>query len=293
MKSKFVVLVVGLMLSGCISGLNTSTGSKTTSYVGEDGKVNRQVVEDVSLSDVAEHYKAVKGVVDAVGTATAAQASSIASMANDSAKKAESSEAAGLYKAIGMFSIAQLRPNYAAPLAALGKRPMGIIEGGVEILKFGVGAAVGISQAKYAKETIAIVADKAGTSIVSSISGDNNNSSVTNKDTKVSTQTHNNTIGDNSPATTNNSQQALGCPTGDCGDDEGEFKEFECKTNADCAGDENGSICNEEHQCVEPEEQMCTGPRGTVPVDHIGPDGEPWVTPLCSCGSFQAGHCDV
>ena len=287
---------MGLSLSGCISGLNTSTGSKTTSFVNDKGQVTRQVVEDVSLSDVSEHYKAVKGVVDAVGTATAAQANSIASMANASAKSAESSEAAGLCWAIGMFSIAQLRPNYAAPLAALGKRPMGIIEGVVDITKFGVGAAVGISQAKYLKETIGLVADKAGTSIVSSISGDGNKSDITNKDTKVSTQTHNNTLGDNSPATTINKQNATGCADGTCGKDGTKENEdpstWECTVNTDCEGNEAGPVCID-HKCTEEALPECTGPRGTVPGHHIAPDGDLWVSETCSCGSYQDGRCDI
>jgi len=291
------VLVTLIMLSGC-SQFKVPTGQTEDVLLGKDGKPFKVTTTQIPLGDSQFYHTQTQQIVArAAAAADQTKATSIADITKYTMEHAGTQTEAVLVGVIGGQAIRDVKSSIAPALKAIGKRPTSGYDAfmyGIDKLSAGIPI---VFREIEVNKTIRHAQDSAGSSQVTNVSGDGNTVDTVSKTTKVDVRNNIATRGENAGVNIDNNQTAVGCPTGDCSkkDDKGEDVDpgdWECVTNPDCNGNENGSVCID-HQCVEPALPVCEGSRGTVPGHHIAPNGDLWVSPTCSCGSYQDGRCDV
>jgi len=301
MLKKGLCIALMMAMTGCstLSGIKTGKEDTIKEVYDIDGKVvsRTKTTSDRPLFDTQFDYqKTVRHVADAASKSDASRASAIKDITVDGMRTASTQSESVLIGVIGVQSIERMGSSISGALSALGKRPKTLSEIGLQYVEaitkvaWTIPLSVAVhEQGKSARE----YAKNGGNH--TTVTGDGN--TVSTKEVKTNSTINAGTTGDDSPVNVNHQQQATGCATGDCGKNKADGEKippdvYICTVDTDCADNDNGSICVE-HVCQEPALPLCDGERGSIPGDHYDDDGILWVSPTCSCKSYQAYHCDV
>lgn len=220
MRQLFYFLIILLMLGGCGQFSNIKTGSNTITKYRPDGSVESQEQRDLPLGDSQYDYQETKRTVAReMASVQKERMKTYAKIVQNSMAHASTKTEAVLIGVVASLSLSQVNPSIAKDLEAVGTRPMN----GYEFMSDGLGkitdvawtvpVSIGIrQQGKSQREALKNAGD------VQTVSGDGN--TVSTRKTRTDSIVHANTTGQNSPTNVDNNQQAAGCPSGDCGQDE-------------------------------------------------------------------------
>jgi len=271
MKKIPLLFLVLLLASGCVQ-FKVPTGQTEDVMLNKDGKPYQVTTTQIPLGDSQYYHTRTQQIVARAAAASdQTKATSIADITKYTMEHASSKAEMVLVGVIGSQTIRDTPSSIAPALKAIGKRPTSGYDAFIHgIDKLSEGIPIVFREIEVNK-TIRHAQDSAGSSQVTNVSGSGNTVDTVSRTTKVDVRNNIATRGENAGVTVDNQQTAAGCPTGDC----------------DKKGDQPEPVL------PSPEPRMCTGERGSVPIDHIDEDGTAWVSATCSCGSYQAYHCNI